>query len=229
MPVDTDLLARALSGWVQFQAECGRKKIFSERLLADPIGQFLLAHHPRRLEVELPHPILKQRRVDFALRSADAEASPPSEIIETKFITPKRCFSQEICDDLVRLESASHEVPGCRGLFLVVGLGEHLKNQVVTEFGDTEELPPLQHILAGYQEDPHDVDIENAEIPLRKFWKASFDDLCGGEGPSKIRVSLLSQWPHEDVIHDEAWTCLIWEVNSVAPRQLCVPNLEGIG
>ena len=208
-----------MSGWIQFQAECGRERLFSERLLADPIGQFLLAHHPDKLEVEYKHPAFSSRSIDFAVLSSEDSNSPPSEVMETKFVTPKRGFTQEICDDLMRLEAAVNHVPDCRGLFLVVGLGKHLKAQVVTEFNESENTPPLQKVLAGDQKTYHEVEIENSENGLRKNWESSLSRISESIGPTQIGVSLASQWPHEAVIQDDAWTCIVWEIKCVANRQ----------
>jgi hypothetical protein len=212
-----DELAYAVAAWVHFEALCKRTSLFSERYLAHPIGQYLIACEGSVVEPEVSHPALAGRRADFAIKNPNHSLR---DIFETKFVTAGRDFTQEIFYDPIRLESASPLLSGGSAWLLIAGLGERIKEDVLEEPGPVGPAdPPFQAILGPSLGDPpRVVDIQGSVDPSRGCWRAACVKVGLADCPARMLVELLGQAPIDPAIGDDKWTCLVWKISHANPR-----------
>lgn len=218
MPFLPDELAHAVAAWVHFEALCKRANLFDEAYLAHAIGQYLIACDGDLVETEVPHTTLGGgRRADFGIKNQN---NTLRDIIETKFVTAKRNFTQEIFDDLIRLENASTVIVGGSAWLLMVGIGTELKAQILEEPGPAGMLgPTFQEILGSPLGDPpRTVDIQGSVNPIRGQWEAACTKAGIADCPVNLLVELLGQAPIDPAIGEDKWTCLVWRISHANPR-----------
>lgn len=101
-------LCRTIHHWLAFQRSCGRLSLFSEAYLAQPVGEFIRAHHSGPIRPEWTIPDLKSgargrpRQLDYVLLSRDTGRLIAA--IEAKWVKAKPVDPQRIINDLLRLE-----------------------------------------------------------------------------------------------------------------------------
>ncbi|UUO07891.1 hypothetical protein M4951_06140 [Blastopirellula sp. J2-11] len=100
--------------------------------MAHTIGQYLIGSHGERAGIEVPHPSLPRRKIDFAVY-ADEKNLLLDDVIETKLVSSGRDFRQEIYDDLVRLELACSAIHAGGAWLLIAGMGGDIKKWVVSD------------------------------------------------------------------------------------------------
>ena len=89
----------------KYQNLLGRKVLLSESYLSQPIAEFLIHHHPGKVGLEFPHPVLnnpspgRPKQVDFVLESPQRDAVVS--VIESKWIAEYPYDKQAILNDLV--------------------------------------------------------------------------------------------------------------------------------
>ena len=237
-------LAEAVSHWLRFEQLCRRRVLFNERYMAHTIGQYLIGVHADHVRIEVPHPKLSKKRIDFAICADDD--SELVDVIETKLVSANRDFRQEIYDDLVRLELANPYLMGGAAWLLIAGLGVDIKKWVVSDGSDAEaEVPvpgpliegdgfvilsdsnpvepapaafPFQGILAPFSsDDPITVAVQASAGEVRHSWKKAFES-CNNEGPASFITHLEGRWLFDDAIDDERWNCMVWRISSEEPR-----------
>ena len=103
----TRRLVEGLGAWLQFEAHCNRRGLFSERYLSNPIGQILGAVYGSDVHAEEPHPALAgiwngpgaRPRLDFVAFKSDHVVAA----VESKWIGATRPSVRSVLWDLVRL------------------------------------------------------------------------------------------------------------------------------
>src|SRR4051794_28353319 len=104
-------LAQTVYHWLKYQSLCGRSELFCEAYMAQPIGEYCLSLNPTQFETECSFPnayqanTRRRRALDFASfgLSAGGAQKVMKNAVETKFVSARRTFTQEIYDDLFRL------------------------------------------------------------------------------------------------------------------------------
>lgn len=157
MAVDyAKLLTRGVGSWLGFESICNRTGLFSEKYLAQPVGQILAAHNGNRVIAEYTHPILssltsgggRRPALDFAVVDENNE---PTIVVESKWIGRSVPSVESIAWDLVRLALMSQR--GARTYFLLAGP----RNAVAKLFADADMMgssvkpqrPLLRHDSTG--------------------------------------------------------------------------------
>lgn len=104
-------MVTGLGAWLQFEKQCGREYLFSERYLAAPLGQILSGLYGNRIWPEYEHPVLApmasrgdKPRIDFVVFN---EAQHPSVVIETKWAANGGPSIEQVAWDMIRLELAA--------------------------------------------------------------------------------------------------------------------------
>ena len=102
------LLAKAIIHWLEFERLCGRGKLFTEASLKLPVHQYLTANSGSEVEMETPLPgvppaVGKKKALDFVVRRPGGKQAF-QHIVESKLVNDKRAFTQEVFDDLFRLD-----------------------------------------------------------------------------------------------------------------------------
>lgn len=118
-------LAEGLGSWLQFETNCNRSGLFSERYLAFAVGQLLGAVHGSGVLGEHEHSVLaghmkgpgKRPRLDFV---AVDDAKKVIVAIETKWIGRTKVPVTEMIWDLIRLELMAHH-HGADAFFILAG------------------------------------------------------------------------------------------------------------
>ncbi len=103
-------ISDGLAGWLTFELRCGRKELFRESLIAQPLHQLLLNHRfPGRVICEVNHPVLsplakgpgRKPSIDFAVTG---ENNRYSAVIETKWVSKSQTILRDLIRDIVRLD-----------------------------------------------------------------------------------------------------------------------------
>jgi hypothetical protein len=102
-------IADGLSSWLNFELRTGRKELFSESYLAQPLAQLLRYRFPGKVIAEVQHPILgslmqgpgKRPCVDFAVNYLDGIYDI---MVETKWISKSPTLLVDIIRDVIHLD-----------------------------------------------------------------------------------------------------------------------------
>lgn len=128
-------LLRGISGWLQFEFQCHRSHVFSEKYLAVPIGQMLSSYYGTQVYAEVRHPQLapvmvgpgRRPEVDFAV----LDPHPKFKVaIETKWYGDTPVTLEDATWDIIRLSLIHYNNPECKCYFVLGGK----KGQIDTLF-----------------------------------------------------------------------------------------------
>jgi|GEM_PF-6709122 len=170
-------LAGTVQSWLDFQISCNRKSLLSESYLAQPIGEYLQAHHSGKIQLEWTIPSLQQntsgrpRQLDYALFSRDKNRIVTA--IEAKWVGSS-VRPQRIIDDLLRLEFVRSD-PGqsVNRFFMVAGLdanfNRYFKHAQVNSAGVRCDF--LSKIF-NFQKLPFRVSVYDSSDPWKKHFKS---------------------------------------------------------
>jgi hypothetical protein len=118
------LLSRGVGAWLSFESICNRTGLFSEKYLAQPVGQILTAHNSNRVIAEYTHPVLsalttnggRRPALDFAVVDG---LNAPLVVVESKWAGRTVPTVESIAWDLVRLSLMS--IQGAKCYFVLAG------------------------------------------------------------------------------------------------------------
>jgi len=176
-----EALALTVQHWLEYQIACRREMLLSESYLAQPVGEFLRAHHSGKIVAEWAIPGLRTgqrgrpKQLDYALLSRDS--SRLTTAIEAKWIrTSGQGETQRIVDDLLRLERIRSGTPGqsVSRYFLVAGTStafnqKFLQLQIRSSGSMQAFLPPL---LDSVSKSVNQVRIESSTEPWRGYFRS---------------------------------------------------------
>ncbi|MDG1332182.1 MAG: hypothetical protein P8P74_07620 [Crocinitomicaceae bacterium] len=121
-------LAEGTSSWLNYEFNCLRGELFSEKYLCTPIGQILTAIYPGRIYEEVDHPILNKfskvgrpAQIDFAIKKDDEIKS----VLESKWTGKSSLSFKQILWDLVRLEQMAYHYD-VEAYFLLAGFAKKI-------------------------------------------------------------------------------------------------------
>ncbi|MBE7497139.1 MAG: hypothetical protein HS117_19530 [Verrucomicrobiaceae bacterium] len=240
-------LVSAVAHWLELEQLFGRERLLNESSLKLPIHQFLASNAKLDLDLEVPYPGLPSgagQAIDFCLKRwkaitatpaaapAAAPAATPAatpattpaawvHVIESKFVTDKRSFQQEVFDDLVRLEwveKSGQSEPLCRWL-IVAGRKAHMKNRIFsvqTNPGSgSQRVNTFDHILGKTIGVKLNVRVaDETRSGFRMKWSKSAKDLGLKKWPLSFDTKLCGKGETTN------FECYLWRVLSVANRAL---------
>ncbi|WP_146102049.1 hypothetical protein [Rhodopila globiformis] len=220
------ILTQGVGGWLQFERACGRVELFSEKYLAQPIGQILSGQSNNRARAEYRHPILgplatgpgRRPEVDFVV----CDPYPKISIaVESKWIGKTKPSVQSIIWDLIRLELlAYHEYARC--FFLLGGkkadLEKFFAQPTFSDAKSTPARPVLRHDN-NVRSRTNLVPIDKVRIPLLK---ALFEDYQDQEFPHRIISRRAAPFP--DGPTRDSFQIYTWEISSAGRRDAFRPR-----
>ena len=217
-------LGRAIVHWLEYERLCGRDNLFSEAALRNPIGQYLLANLNHQIEPEHNYPEAYQpagagrrRAMDFAvLRKGGQQVLLHG--LESKFITSKREFKQEIFDDLLRLASfePAGQVEPYEKWLVVAGRWTNLRTRIFEATTRLRDGGPMSKTFRGIlpkeltAPESHPFIHESAP-GIRRLWARAAEAFSQTQIPNAIDVRLVARNPARP--HPTSFCCLIWKVN----------------
>ena len=221
-------LAQAIVHWLEYQSICGRSELFCEAYLSQPIGEYCLSLNPEHFEPEYPYPnayqnnARRKRSVDFALfqKTRGGPQKFVSDAIETKFVTAKRDFTQEIFDDLFRLVwfQPNREPARCRRWLVVAGFHGNLHSKhfltAKVQLGPGANQPKAFAFRGLLSTDLNNhtrrKPVHAAAPQLRARWVEAATNFGKNQMPDLITVRLAGRAPKTARPTDAC--CYVWEI-----------------
>jgi hypothetical protein len=226
-------LAQAIVHWLEYQEICGRAELFSEAYMAQPIGEYCLSLSPTHFEPEFVYPAAYQegtrrkRALDFAVlgRNAANTQNVVKHAIETKFVTAKRQFHQEVYDDLYRLAwfQPTREPEGCCRWLVIAGYRKNLDGAkflgAKVQLRAGKNQPQIHAFRRLLSTDINNATctkpVHSADARIRKLWVESATAFGQNELPDSITVRLAGRYPATP--RPTALCCQVWEVQRPQP------------
>lgn len=226
-------LAQAIVHWLEYQSLCGRSELFCEAYLAQPIGEYCLSLKPEHFEPEYPYPpqyqkgVRRKRSVDFAIfkKTAGGTQKFISDAIETKFVTARRDFTQEVFDDLFRLLwfQPTREPARCRRWLVVAGFRRNLQSdnflKAKVQIGKGPNQPKKAAFTGLLSSDLNNhtrrKPIHTSEAQLRACWVEAAGSFGQNTLPDSIEVRLAGRAPKVAKPTDAC--CYVWEIMRPQP------------
>ena len=219
-------LAAAVVHWLEYEALCNRARLFSEASLRTPVGEYLLSTWGSDLITEAPYPTAlvprrgRPRSVDFCLKRSGG-ARVWTEILEAKWITARRDFTQEIFDDIVRLEVVQREgqnEPFDRYL-LVAGEVKSMTDQVFSRAGNvgdgSQRTKLFESILPRVPGKKLLVPVSPVPPPVVEHWREAARRCGLNKLPLSMGITLKGSYEPEP----GKYGCWIWRITSSQNRR----------
>jgi hypothetical protein len=221
-------LAQTTYHWLKYQSLCGRSELFCEAYLAQPIGEYCLSLHPEHFEAESPFPpayqigVRRKRSLDFAAfgKSATGAQKVITDAIETKFVTARRNFVQDIYDDLFRLLwfQPTREPQRCRRWLVVAGYKRNIdgdkclgaKVQLGPGKGQVQRLAFKGLLSTDLNNPTRTKPVQGATPQLRARWVDAADSFGQQQLPDTITVRLSGRAPSDPRPTEPC--CYVWEI-----------------
>lgn len=210
-------LSEGLGAWLNFEAQCEREGLFSERYLAMPLAQLLAAKTGGQVEAEQNHPVLsvpgklgRPPQIDFLVK----EAGVLTLAIESKWVGESGISVVDVVWDCTRLELAAHHW-GCDALFVLAGrrdrVGAALTSKPFRPKGASGR-PAL--VLGLHGEGRASVNIQS---PKRDFGKGLHKILAGYrhvDFPRSLVCGTGTQVPKD--APSAKYTAIVWSIRPEA-------------
>lgn len=219
---DATRLAGAITGWLDFQAACGREPLFSESFMAQPVGEFLQAIHSGRVELEWMHPNLnpagrkgRPRQVDYALFSRDTDR--PMCALEAKWAESSPT-AQRLLDDVLRLECVRNsQNQHMTRFFLLSGTAAAVSTTLALEVnvggGRASFVPEILPVSPGGK--------VTLEVRTCKQWMRPYFEEFASSYSTALPAAYIAQCLADETRGD--MRTLIWRVRSMPNRQSFSP------
>lgn len=220
--MNPNYLCWAIVNWLEYELLCQRENLLSEASLKTPIAEFLNATQDHSLVTEQPYPSAMQptrgrrRSIDFCLHRPSGNRAWTT-ILECKWANGRRDLSQEIFDDLLRLESVRKpdQTESFDRYFLIAGRREHL-DATFSVTANTEaggpRIPLIASVLPTNGE--KNVPVYNSPVGIIEYWKSAAESIDQKELPLTINIELSAVVS----IADRPFGCWLWRVTSVSRR-----------
>ncbi|XXT15354.1 hypothetical protein WME94_34400 [Sorangium sp. So ce429] len=227
MPTDIlpHLLASSIAHWLEYEDLCKRSIILSEASLKSPVADFLIANNGNDLLVEQSYPDEYQadrgrpRAADFCLTRPGGDQVWTA-ILESKFVTMRRDYTQEVFDDIFRLEAVrrTNQKENFNRYFVMAGEQTVIKDRIFDRqynVGDGGGRKPVfADILPLIPNEDTNVPVATSSGPVLNYWSRAADEFNLTELPLTIRVTLVA-----DAFTGGKYRCCIWRISSTQNRQ----------
>lgn len=229
-----DHLAQTIVHWLEYQSLCGRSELFCEAYLAQPIGEYCLSIKPEHFEPECPYPnayqggTTKKRAMDFAVYGKNAAGTQRSitHAIESKFVTARRSFAQELFDDLFRLcwFQPTREPGNCKRWLVVAGFSKNIigpkalgaKVQLGRGAGKKKADAFKGLLSRDLFNARRTKKVHLARPELRPMWADAAEAFGSTYLPDSVTVRLAGRYPVNP--RPTAAACYVWEVVRPQPN-----------
>lgn len=221
------LLCEGVGSWLQFEHACDRSGLFSEKYLAQPIGQILSARAGNRVRAEYVHPILSElakgpgRRpeVDFVV----CDPYPTITIaVESKWIGKTKPSLDKILWDLIRLEMLAHHSKA-RCFFVLGGtradLDGYFRHKLFSGVSPGLPTRPLLRTDINAAHKTALVPTNDLRIPLLK---KIFEPMQSFEFPHHIVSRRSEPFPSEGP--GKRYQIYAWEISCAGNRETFRPK-----
>lgn len=209
-------LLKGVGGWLQFEFQCHRAQVFSEKYLSVPIAQVLTAYHGTQVYAEVLHPVLaplmtgpgRRPEVDFAVQ----DPFPHFKVaIETKWHGTTPVTLEDVAWDIVRL-ALIHKATGANCYFLLGGRRDRLM-QLFSGIGfvsrqERSEKP----ILPTTRRELRTI---RPASPLEYqvgIFKKLFSRHQSLDLPAKIKVVMAGIFPEQSANYE--YQICVWKINA---------------
>lgn len=222
MPIDyAKLLAHGAGSWLQYEQACGHIGLFSEKYLAQPIGNILSGQTGNRVHAEFEHPVLaplmagrgRRASIDFAV----CDPYPQITIaVESKWIGRSTPDMGSILWDLVRLELINHH-SNARAIFALGGRRRDLDRffsqpDLYSASTNRRRLPLLRYDTNAL----HTVSIGPVDRVRTPYLSSEFERYPNLAFPSHIRTRRTAPFPALQT--SDRFQVYAWEVRSLPRR-----------
>lgn len=92
-------LTNTVHWWLSYMSAVGRNFILAESSIKYPLTEYLVQTNPDKIELEYPHPKIKDRYIDIYFENSSNSKSA----IEFKFVKNKSATKQRVFNDIIRL------------------------------------------------------------------------------------------------------------------------------
>ncbi len=215
-------LAKAVVYWLEYESLCGRTEFLSESSLKTPLFDFLVSRSVGTMLIEEEYPGTYQpsrgrrRSADFCLKRKGGQVVWTA-IAEAKFLKGSRDYSQEIFDDLVRLESVRRaQKESFQRLFIVAGKRTSIQSGVFerqVNVGNGPRCKLFKDVLPDSVGTCINVDVHRAANGIYPYWKEAALAFGLPELPLTMTIRMLAR----EIGHDE-YECILWRVSSSRKR-----------
>ena len=231
--MNANRLAEVVVHWLEYERLCGRERLFREMALVRPIYDFLSAVESATIELEFPIPNLppqvanrqgQKKCLDVCLRRPTGQ-NAVQDIVETKLVRGNRDFTQELFEDLFRLEWVripQQNEPFYRW-FLVAGEEQEINAHIVTNRINPGNGQPrifcFENILSFDIANPNKQVTVHAAVPnLRARWCKSATKLGQTNVPLSFATALLGAYPLQP--QPNFFKCFVWRITRSQNRQV---------
>lgn len=120
-------ILKAISYWLNFEKICRKEKLFNEKYLSYPMGQYLQSRFTKGLWTEYRHPFLNSKKVgskpkiDFIIKGKIEGNECIKIAIETKWISESSTLLKDCLKDILRLALLADNCSNISCYFIVCG------------------------------------------------------------------------------------------------------------
>jgi hypothetical protein len=218
-------LSEGVGSWLQYQYSCHNSGLFSERYLAEPIGQILSSHTRARVIAEHRHPVLAplaigpgaKPSVDFVV----LDPYPKVKVaVESKWIGQTKPSVQSIMWDLIRLELIAHtEGSDC---FFVLGGMKRSLDAYFKQIDFTGPTSPHNPILHTQTNDKFQVNLTPTASHRIEMMRKIFTKYQSTAFPHRIIARRTDPFPFD--CKATQYQIYVWHITSKARREFFYPK-----
>lgn len=224
-------LAEGTASWLNYEFQCNRGDLFSEKYLALPVGQLLKAALPsaaiERVEAEVNHPVLaaaatgsgRKPQLDFVIQ----ESGKITVAVETKWSSRGDINLGDILWDLVRLELIAHDT-GAKCYFVLAGFGKRLdkifKNPDFIKTNAQQKISSILPIPA--LPDSRRFRLDDGFFPGRDDLYARMKKYPGVKYPSVVGCTAPHFFPATSI--NSTFQVYVWSITSSTVRHRFHPS-----
>ncbi|MFC4527269.1 hypothetical protein ISN76_11230 [Dyella halodurans] len=218
-------LSEGVGSWLQYQHACHRSGLFSERYLAEPIGQILSAHTRARVNAEYHHPVLAplatgpgaKPSVDFVVLEPYPKVSVA---VESKWIGQTKPSVQSIMWDLIRLELIAH-TEGAECFFVLGGMRRSLDAYFKQKIFTGPKLPhnPILHTKTN---DKFQVNLSPTAAYRVAMMKKIFAKYQSTAFPHRVIARRTDPFPVDCKANQ--YQIYVWHITSKVKRDIFYPK-----
>lgn len=221
MALDPQKFAKAIALWLEQEYMAGRSPILDESSLRHPVSIYL-----QTVSTEVTYPsqaatVGASKAVDFAVFRSGGTGQM-SDAIEAKWITSSRSYTQEVFDDILRLENLN--TSNLERWFLIAGrpndIDKKIKKVEFNPGNKAKRKRAFEDVLGWNLDEKINVKCGDDISGRYKFWKSATKAVSYATQPPKlpssIDITLRGVYPGSK--GDFEFKVFVWRINRVSNR-----------